>query len=184
MMLFIVNGLDNEEDKEFIKNLYNKYMPWLRCRAHNFVEDMNVYEDLAQDCMVNMIKYIDTVKSLPESKQRAYMKVAVDNISKNYLKRSSRTVTMNNFNSSDLDFIADDYNLEDEIDMKFDYETIRTAFDTLKDRDKYIIGMKYDLKLNDGQIADVLQIDKNSVRMTVGRSVRKLKKAIIKSEGK
>ena len=62
------------------------------------------------------------------------------------------------------------------------YEVIKAGFDKLCDRDKSIIIMKYDLELNDSQIADVLNIKKDSVRMTVLRSVRNLKKQIKKQE--
>lgn len=184
MILYVINSLDNADDKKFIENLYNTYAPWLRFKAHKFVDDINICDDLVHDCMLNMIKYIETVKALPENKQRAYLAVAIDNISKNYIKRSSRTVTMNDYNSASLDFIPDNISIEDELEQKFDYETLRTCIDKLSDRDRDIITMKYYLGLSDEHIADVLQIKKDSVRMTVSRSIKKVETIFVRQVGK
>ena len=182
MLLFVIDYLDNDADKAFIENLYIEYMPLFRSRVYKYIKDMDICNDLAHDCMVNMIKYIDRVKSLPENKIRAYISVCINNIVLNYLKRSSKQVTHSISDLGDDYYLADDVNIEDEIEQKYDYQAIRAGFDKLRERDKSIIIMKYDLELDDGQIADVLNIKQDSVRMTVLRSVRKLKKQIKKQE--
>ncbi|MBR3766914.1 MAG: sigma-70 family RNA polymerase sigma factor [Clostridia bacterium] len=184
MFLFAINTLDNEDDKIFIQNLYNQYFPWLKFRAHKYVNDISLCEDLAHDCMLNMIKSIDKLKEFSEDRQRAYLAIAIDNISKNYIKREKRLIEIDDFTAADLVFAADDYSMEDEVDKKLDYETVRANFDKLCERDRDIIIMKYDLELNDQQIADILQIKKDSVKMTVYRSVRKLEKVVMKQGGK
>ncbi len=182
MVLFVIDCLDNDSDKEFVKNLYTEYMPFLRSRVYKFIKNDEICNDLAHDCMVNMIKYLDRVKSLPENKVRAYLCVSIDNITKNYLKRSSKKVSNGVYDLSDDYYLSDCVSVEDIIEQKADYESVRAAFDKLHERDKSIIIMKYDLELNDSQIADLLDIKQNSVRITVLRSVRKLKKQIEKME--
>lgn len=182
MLLFVIDYLDNDSDKAFVENLYDEYMPWIRSRVYKHIKDINVCNDLAHDCMVNMIRYVDRVKSLPENKIRAYITVSIDNLVINYLKRSSRQMTRNTIDLSADYYLADDTNIEEEIEKKYDYESIRAAFDKLRERDKSIIVMKYDLELSDRQIADILDVKPDSVRMTVFRSVKKLKKQIKKQE--
>lgn len=184
MFLLVINSLDNKDDKKFIESLYSEYFPWLKSRAHRFVDDKHVCEDLAQDCMINIIRYIENVKAIPQDKQRAYLSVSIDNLCKNYLKHTSKIVTMNSAAAGDLDFIADNFSIEEELDKKYDYESIRAGFDKLCDRDKHIIIMKYDLELSEEQMAINLQIKKDSVRMAVGRSIKKLKREIAKQEAK
>lgn len=183
MFLFVINYLDDPSDRKFIETLYTRHMPLLRSIAHKYVNDIHTCDDLAHDCMVNIIKYIDTVKALPEIKQRAYLRVAINNICKNYIKRASRTVIMNDCSSASLDFIPENFSIEDEIEQKFDYETMRTSVNKLYDRDRDIIIMKFYLNLSDEHIADLLQINKSSVRMTVFRSVKKLGIVFVKQEG-
>ena len=183
MLLFVINSLDNPDDKKFIEMLYTKNMPWLRSRAYKFVNDINISNDLAHDCMLQIIKHIETVKALSEDKQRGYLSISINNICKNYVKRASRTIMMNDSSSASLDFIPENFSIEDDLERKFDYETIRTSVDKLCDRDRDIITMKFYLNLSEDHIADILQIKKDCVRMTVHRSVKKLEKEFIKQEG-
>lgn len=183
MIPLIINSLENAEDQQLIENLYNKYMPWLRCRANKYVKDLNICDDLAHDCILNMIKNVETLKTLAPDKQRSYMLVSINNISKNYIKHSSKIVTMNEDSSAELDFIPDQHYIDDVIDKKCDYETLRLALTKLSERDQDIINMKFDLELDEQQIAEALQIKKDCVRMTVFRSVQKLKTEIAKLEG-
>ncbi len=178
MFLFIIECLDNDEDKAFVKNLYTEYMPFLRSRVYKYIKDDEICNDLAHDCMLNMIRALDKIKSLPESKVRAYLCVSIDNVTKNYLRRSAKKVSNGVYDLSEDYYLADDSCVEDEIERKADYESIKAAFDKLHERDKSIITMKYDLELNDSMIAEVLDIKQDSVRMTVRRSVGKLKKQL------
>lgn len=184
MLLLAINSIDNADNKIFIEKIYTAYVPWLKFRAYRIVNNIDICDDLVQDCMLNIIKHVEKLKSLSVDKQRAYLAVAIDNIAKNYNKRSSKLITMKDSDSADLDFIPDDGRIEDEIDKKYDYATLKTALDNLCDRDRDIIIMKYDLELSEYEIADILQIKKDSVRMTVLRSVKKLKREIDKLEGK
>ena len=182
MVLFVIDYIDNDSDKAFVENLYIEYMPFLRSRAYKYVQDVNISNDLAHDCIVNMIKHLDKLKSLHKDKIRAYISVSINNVVLNYLKRSSRQVENGICDLSDNYNLSDDYSVEEEIERKYEYQTVYAGFDKLCERDKSIISMKYDLELNDSQIADVLNIKKDSVRMTVLRSVRNLKKQIKKQE--
>lgn len=182
MLLFVIDNLDNDSDKAFMEKLYIEYMPLLRSRVYKHIQDINICNDISHDCMISIIKHIDKIKDLPENKIRAYITVCIDNQIKNYLKRSSKQVTNKMGDISGNYSLADDVNIEDEVEKKYDYQSMKSAFDKLHERDKSIIIMKYDLELNDSQIADVLEIKPDSVRMTVLRSIKKLKKQIKKQE--
>jgi len=182
MVLFVIDYIDNDSDKAFVENLYIEYMPFLRSRVYKYIKDINICNDIAHDCMVSMIKHLDTIKTLPEDKVIAYFSVSINNLVMNYLKRSSRQVETGICDLSDNYNLSDDFSVEEEIERKYEYQTVYAGFDKLHERDKSIIIMKYDLELNDSQIADALNIKKDRVRMSVLRSVRKLKKQIKKQE--
>ncbi len=183
MLLFVIDYIDSDSDKVLVEKLYIEYMPWLRSRAYKYVKNIETSNDIAHDCMVNIIKHLDKVKTLPEDKVIAYFSVTINNIVINYLKKSSRQIENSMYDIGESYNLAADVNIEEEIERKYDYDRIKAGFDKLKERDKSIIIMKYDLDLNDVQIADVLHIKPECVRMTVLRSVRKLRKQIKKLEG-
>ena len=183
MLLFVIDHLDSDADKVLVEKLYIEYMPWLRSRVYKHIKNIETCNDLSHDCMVSIIKHLDKVKTLPEEKVIAYFSVTINNLVINHLKKSSRQVANSMYDIGESYNLAADVNIEEEIERKYDYETIRAGFDILKERDKSIIIMKYDLELNDVQIADVLHIKPDCVRMTVLRSIRKLRKQIKKLEG-
>lgn len=182
MILFAIDFLDNDADKAFVEKLYIEYMPFFRYRAYKYVNNTDIANELAHDCMVNIIRHLDSIKKLPEDKIRAYLSVCINNISKNYLKRSSKQVATGVYDLADDYYLSDGTSVEDEVEQKYNYEVMRAGFDKLCERDQSIIVMKYDLELKDTQIADVLEIKQDSVRMTVLRCVKRLRKQIKKQE--
>lgn len=182
MLLSLFTFIDNDADKDFIEKLYLKYIPLLKCRAHRFIDEPDVCEDLAHDCMINMIKHIDTLKKLSEVKQRAYISVSIDNVVKNYLRQKSKEGNVADGEAAELENIEDDYSIQSELEKKLQFESIKTGFDGLPAKDKNVLMMKYGLELDDSRIAEIMNIKKGSVRTAVFRSIRKLRKEIEKKE--
>ena len=175
MLLFAFKSISTDKETEFIERIYTKYMPWIKSRAHRFIEDLNVCEDISQDCIISIIKHSDKLQTFSESQQRAYIKAIVDNTCKNYIKRSKKIITMNKDESSDLHFIPDNTDICYDIEKKSEYNLLKSCITKLNEREKDILIMKFVLELSDQQIADILNIKKDSVRMTVYRIIKKLK---------
>lgn len=183
MLLFVIDHLDSESDVAFVERIYKEFMPMIKRRIYKQIPNMNICEDVAHDCIVDIIRYLDSIKKIPEDKLRLYISVCVENKIKHYLRKATKELTgieetVNNNNN-----LTDETNVADEVETKYNYETLRKGFKELNERDKSVIIMRYDMELKDELIANALFIDKNSVRMTVSRSVKKLKKAISLLEG-
>lgn len=174
MILFVIDYLDNEDDKSLILNIYEKYAPWLRSRAYRITEDYEVSNDLAHDCIVNLIKHVDKLRTFNDSQLRAYIAIAIDNTSINYMKRSSKTCLVKENEECFFDSVPDDTNTEELVEAKLNIDNVRANFKNLPKRDKDLIILKYDLEMSDREIAPIMGISENSVRMTVRRSVIRL----------
>ena len=183
MLLLAIDTLENADDRKFIEDLYTRYKPWLKYRAYKIVGDAHICEDLAQDCMVNMITHIHTLKMLTQAEQRSYLSISIDNIALNYSKRNAKIMKMNDADSSDLEFLPDIHNLETETEDKLEFEFVLKNIENLHKRDREIILMKFDLELSNEEIAAVLGIKASSVRMSVKRSVARLQKEIEERRG-
>lgn len=174
MILFIVETLDSEEDKKFILEVYNKYAPMMRARAYSFTKDYETSADLAHECIIKLIPHTDKLRTFNDSQLRAYIAIAIDHISINYTKHSSRTCLLSDDEECFFENIADPDDVENAVETKFSYDELRKNFQLLPERDKTLIVLKYDLELSDRDIAPLIGIKENSVRMTVNRSVRRL----------
>ena len=176
MILFIVETLDNEEDKKFILDVYNKYAPMMRARAYTYTKDYETSADLAHECIIKLIPQTDKLRTYNDSQLRAYIAIAIDHISINYIKHSSKSCLLPENEECFFDSVEDPDVLEDIVELKFSYDYLRESFLLLPERDKKLIMLKYDLELSDKEIAPIIGISENSVRMTIKRSVQRLER--------
>lgn len=167
------------EDLRLIEMLYSKYAAWLRKRADSILNDTDLSEDMVQDCMLNAVRHIDCIRNLEEPKQRAYLASTVDNLSKNYLVRRKSRLILVEFEEVYFSryFLPED-SPEAKVEEKLDFEDLIRTLNKMNENDRRAIELKYFLKLSDHDIAPLLGIKENSVRMTVRRSVFRLKKRL------
>lgn len=180
MIAFVFETFKSEDNSKFLEKLYNDNKSWMHFRAFKHLGNMEISEDIVQDVFLKLGQHVEKLKTFNEAERRAYMAVSVDNAVKNYRRAQSRTVTAFDSDGANLEYVADSYSVEKEVEEKFEYDALRSCYMELDERDKELIMMKYDLALSDEQIADVIHVKKDSVRMTVRRSMLKLREKVLK----
>lgn len=178
MLLFIVENLENEDDKALILDIYEKYAPWMRSRAYKYTNDIEESNDLVHDCVINLIKHVDKLRTFNDSQLRAYIIITIDNTAKNHIKHSSKIYLFTEYEETFLKSIPDESTTEDLVEKKLRYENILHNFEKLSERDQMLLMLKYDLDLSDGEIAQIIGINENSIRTTIQRSVKRLGKTV------
>lgn len=168
-----IKPITESEDRLFIENIYKKYAPYLTERAYRITGDETVCEDLLHDCIIIFIKHISVLKKLDEERLKAYLTVSIDNTAKKYVLNSEKLSP-----DAEEDMADISANTEEIIEYKLRYEDIREKLRELSKRDRVLIKLKYDMHLRDREIADLIGIKENSVRMSVRRSVTRLKKKL------
>ena len=180
-MLSIVKKKENEKRNDIISHIYDEYYVWLMRRAYKVLKDESICNDLFNDCVVGWINNINTLERLSEGELRAYIVKSMDNACVHYLKKSSRTLmSFDDEGGKMLEIEDDKQNIEEITEKKYDYETMKKAILELNEREQNIIYMKYNLRMKDREIAPILDIKEDSVRMTVRRCVLKLQKIMNK----
>lgn len=170
---------ESSEDLRLIEMLYCKYAVWLRKRANSILNDADISEDIVQDCMLNAVSHIGCIRNLEEPKQRAYLASTVDNLSKNYLVRRKSRIILIEFEEVFFSrYFLPEESPEAKVEEKIDFEILIRTLNEMNENDRKAIELKYLFKLSDHDIAPLLGIKENSVRMTVRRSVFRLKKQL------
>ena len=171
-----IEFLDND-DRQRVEELFRKYYAWLRKRAMSFVNDAEKSEDIAQSVMLHIVRYFDSIKKIDEKQLMCYLAVITSNTAKRFLREEAKILQVQALNAAELEK-AENRNTEEETEEKFTYEALRSAYERLDERDRQLLFMKYSLKLDDEQIAEAVGLKKDSIRMTVRRSIIKLKSII------
>lgn len=163
---------------KLIEAVYIRYAPQLKGMAYSIVGDSNASEDIVHDCMLNTLKNIEVFETLDDKKQKAYLISAVENLSKNYLTRHKKRFIPIEPQSDYFTFFTAEENPELLAEENISHEYILEEIAKLNVRDRKAIELKYIFGMSDRNIAPILNIKENSVRMTVRRSIFRLKKQI------
>ena len=63
-MLGVIMSIEDDSDKEFMKNIFEKYYATMKKKAYEVTNNRNVVEDIVSEAFVNLIRHIDTVRGL------------------------------------------------------------------------------------------------------------------------
>ena len=177
----ILIGENREISGDIILHIYHEYYSWLMKRACERINDESVCNELFNDCVIRWINDIGTLKQLQENELQAYVAGSMDCACAAYLKKESRTVDLFEVGDCRTAEAEDSLrNVEEYVENKDSYEIIKRAVKKLSNREQSIIQMKYVLEMKDREMAQILGIQENSVRMTVRRCIAALQKIIEK----
>ena len=175
-----INRLTAEE-RTYMEKLYENHKKTIYYAALRESRDPHIAEDLAQDCLVNLIKNISTIRKLDCCKIDAYIVVVIRRLYINYAKKESRTTLL----PIDQPFIAalvDEKMAEIELEKDTTKHTVEDLLDQLSLRDQLILQSKYILGLNEEEIAAAVGCKPNSVRTLICRARHRAKAIGLKSE--
>ena len=170
-----------EEERTFMETLYENHKKIMYYVALRECRDPHLANDLMQDCLVNLIKNISTIRKLDCCKIDAYIVVAIRRLYINYAKKESRTTLL----PIDLPFITglvDAKSAEIELEKEAVKQDVECLLDQLSERDRLILQSKYILGLNEEEIAAAVGCKPNSVRMLLCRAREHARAIGLKSE--
>lgn len=180
----VILQIENDDDRQFVTELYQEYKYVMFSTAYNIVEDTHTAEDLVQDCCITIIDNLDKIRGVEPCKQRAYIVSIVKNSSINYVvKRNRRSkYSFLSENEQVFDGTVSDESVDDRLLQESDVDSVRKALLKLSERDRTILRMKYFDQLSDKEIASYLEIKIDSVRYYFTLARRQLKAVLSEME--
>lgn len=172
---------ENTDNHSFIMQLYQQHAGLMHSIAFRIVRDYHAAEDIVSAVMVDWIANIDRLSNVPHSGMRAYIAAAVRNESIDYVRRQNRQPFLLE-NENVLDAIADHCMIEERVLQQTDNESLHQILLRLPQNMQKLLTMKYAKKMPDHEIARVLNIAPNSVRMYLTRARTRMKIMIEKEK--
>jgi RNA polymerase sigma-70 factor (ECF subfamily) len=179
--------LEDENDREFMLNLYTKYYPLMRQKAYSIVKNYYYTDDLIQDAIVKLIPKIRLLRSLSSYKLTSYIVHTIKHVCFDFIRKEKRHKRYTFLGmTDDVAGKIPDLIVETEAGYLFKekFRELEQAMLLLSDRDQNLLFYKYNMYLNDTEIGKLLGIRSGHVRQYISRSRQRLLKTMVKAEEK
>ncbi|WP_088549166.1 RNA polymerase sigma factor [Paenibacillus aquistagni] len=173
MKSLLIPFVEGENNKQFITNLYLQHYPLLKKQAYKITKDYSVVDDLIHDVFLKLIPKIPLLRSLSSYKVISYLVYTVRNVCIDYLRKKTRrsrylyTGLSEDFANQIPDQQAA---TEEQYIQHEELEGMVHVLLQLSSRDQSLLYYKYNLEMNDREIATMLDIPTNHIRQYVARA--------------
>ena len=180
MLFFLIMTLSNEE-REHIEEMYLEYKDILFRIAKSILKDEYLAEDAVNITFINMIPHLYKFPDVKCHSTKRYLIVVVRNTSYQiYRKRKKEK----NISLEHVEYkLSDEIKLEDKIFSDLEDNDFLKAAESLKDEYRDILRLKYVLKLENDEIAKILNINEINVRKRLERARKGFMKVVAERRG-
>lgn len=186
-MFFLLLSALNEDDRNFVLELYEKYGDYLYKTAYDILGNRNDAEDAVQDAMYKIIKHLDKFESSQEKKIRNQLVIYITSIARNtaidvYRKRanSMRKETGLYIQTEDGEELLTEpedetASVENIAVTKENCIAVQRAMLTLSQELQDAVNLVYLCGYSCVEAADVLCISDNAVRARIFKARKKMR---------
>lgn len=169
MILAIVD----DNDRAFITELYLSYRNLMYSIAIDIVNDHQDAEDMVALAITEMIENIEVLRKINHLRLRSYIASIVRNDSIDFIRKRKR-YTLLSTDEKGLDDAPDDSDVDDTILQRAEIRDLENGIAKLTRKEQTLLLMKYVDEQTDKQIAQILHIGQDSVRVYLSRAKRRL----------
>lgn len=179
-----MSNYNNGKNEEFFTFIYEEYFDHVHETIKYVINDACGFtEDVAQETMIRLLKYIDTLQTLEKNALKQYIKKSAVNTAINHKKKQSEHIYAHCVYNTEQDiFSFESYNAQktadDIIEDKITIQLLLKHIKNLSERDQMLISLRYFNDLSDREISEHTGINKDHVRVYISRAVAKLSKSI------
>lgn len=189
MFFLMLQMIENEEDRSKMAAFYLKYHRLLKMKARDIMQkfgisdEADLSDDLLHDAMAKILQNMHTISNFNDFQLLAYASKAVQSCSIDYCKkviRDQKAMQEKGILEGDLIIEEDPTRKLGESDFVIQLGKILAL---LSGNDRNILLYKYFLNYSDTQIAELIGIQPDSVRMALTRARRKVRELWKQKEG-
>lgn len=171
MIPFCILAIENDDDREFMAELFLRYQRLLYNEIYEILNNPWNTEDILQATLVKLIDKIPELRKKEETKLVSYMVVATRNNTYNFLRaqKKSAQVSFEEYSGQENSASAD-RQIESGMIAKEEIEEMVRRWSQLDERSKHLLEGKYILGKSDEALAEELSINPASVRMALTRA--------------
>ena len=178
-----LSTLEDENDKEFMLNLYQNYYALARGTIYKIMRCENDLDDLVEDTFVKLLEKIPLLRTFDCCRTASYVVYTARSVAINFIRH--RDIQRKHGYYGEQEDMSGELGgteepLEDYYLRKEEIEALSDAVLKLPERQKDLLYFKYILDLSDAEIAEAMSIRPGSVREYLTRARRAARKLMEK----
>lgn len=181
-------GKEEPDDSAFMVSLYLQYKSLLLKKASIYTEDPYAQEDIVQETLLRLMKYIPKLRSLESAALVAYLTLTVRSTALNYLRAERRDSLDAIPFPDDCDAQEDLVRIDSPVQLSLEDQVLEGCRDQelhkiigrLSERDQLLLTGKYFLELDNFELADILRVNPTTIRVPLFRARNRALKELIK----
>lgn len=174
MIPYIILAIENDEDREFMTELYVKYQALMFSEIYKIVGTPWSAEDVRQSVVEKLIDKIALLRGMNQRGRINYIITASKNSAFNYCRDTKPLFSLDD----ESNIFDPDDSLENIVFKKEDLQVFSRAWKSLDEKTQYLLSAKYILDKSANEIAEDLGMPSNNVRMALVRAKQKARKAM------
>lgn len=168
-----------EGDNKALHVIYETYVQMLYCYGLNFTRDENLVKDCIHDVFVDLFRYRQNLRET--NNIQLYLFKSLKNAILKAISKSRKYLGVDQMDDSFLfEKSVEEVKIEDDDDL-YRTKMVRKAFSTLTSRQKEVLFLKFYSNLGYDEISQVLNMNYQSARNLVHRSIDKLRESYSKN---
>jgi len=170
----------SENERHKFEYIYEKYKRLLWTKAFDILKDHALAEDAVSEAFIRAYKNLHKIGDADSPQTISFLVVIAKNVAINMYNRQKRVTPIDLAEHDE----ADDYNMEEEIEIKDEADNAMQLVDQLREELKAVFLLKYAHDLPHKEIARLLGITENNVTVRLHRAKAKLLKLAAKNAEK
>lgn len=185
-MLPIVLMMNRDSDRSFVEKLYHQYRKNIYASAFKILRHKEDTEDCVQDVIQTVIRHVDTFRNASRDELIKLLAVCTRNAAINIYRKNKRKQDRESHLPLDREYEAQLlpidrllYHQQDPAEIVVGKENKRELVQMIAEMDdvyKDVLLLRYQYKMSNRKIADILKISENAVGVRLHRAKKILLK--------
>lgn len=176
MILQILSAIEDSSTRSYMEFLYDKYSKLMYSQVYKLTQNHYEVEEIMQESLLHLIEKVSLLQTLSRDQLVNYIISTTRYTGYAFFRKKNKTELIP-IDSEELEKYGNyalSGDLEDLTIQKLESEQIYRAWSCLKERDHLILSMKYILDKSNKEIACLLGVKPDSIRMLLTRAKRNL----------
>lgn len=178
-----IQMIEDPEDQEWMIDIYTQYYKLMLVTAEYYLDNYMDVEEIVNDSVLALYEKIDRIRRLEPKALTSYIITTVRNAAFGRL-RKLKLLNHHFLYLSDysMETIATTEDVGKIVESKDQLDEVHKIINTLSEKEQSVIRLRFEMGLNDQEIAEELGISQEAVRQNVSRARKHIHEALLREE--